>query len=116
MNKEIICTVCPRGCHILVTGEADRVDSLTGQSCKRGEIYAKNEFTHPVRILTSTVLTDDGELLPVRSASPVPKELLFACMEIIRRTRIARPVNLHDVVIKNIAGTGVDIISSKNLI
>ena len=55
MEKEIICTVCPMGCHITVTGEGDRVDSITGYTCKRGEEYGKQEFAHPVRILTSTV-------------------------------------------------------------
>ena len=53
MEKEIICTVCPMGCHITVTGEGDRVDSITGYTCKRGEEYGKQEFAHPVRILTS---------------------------------------------------------------
>ena len=43
MEKEIICTVCPMGCHITVTGEGDRVDSITGYTCKRGEEYGKQE-------------------------------------------------------------------------
>lgn len=69
MEKEIICTVCPMGCHITVTGEGDRVDSITGYTCKRGEEYGKQEFAHPVRILTSTVKLEgaDQPLLPVRS-------------------------------------------------
>lgn len=50
MEKEIICTVCPMGCHITVTGEGDRVDSITGYTCKRGEEYGKQEFAHPVRL------------------------------------------------------------------
>ena len=81
MEKEIICTVCPRGCHIQVEGERETVRQVTGYTCKRGLEYATAEFTHPVRILTTTVKLDGEEhdLLPVRSAKPIPKEKLFAC-------------------------------------
>ena len=48
MNKEIICTVCPRGCHITVTGDGKNVATLDGYGCKRGIEYATNEFSHPV--------------------------------------------------------------------
>ena len=55
MEKEITCTVCAMGCQILVSGEGERIDRAEGFGCKRGENYARNEFVHPVRILTSTV-------------------------------------------------------------
>ena len=58
MEKEIICTVCPRGCHIQVEGERETVRQVTGYICKRGLEYATAEFTHPVRILTTTVKLD----------------------------------------------------------
>lgn len=66
MEKEIICTVCPRGCHIQVEGERETVRQVTGYICKRGLEYATAEFTHPVRILTTTVKLDGEEhdLLP----------------------------------------------------
>ncbi|MBO4411940.1 MAG: DUF1667 domain-containing protein [Lachnospiraceae bacterium] len=116
MEKEIICTVCPMGCHIRVTGEGDRIDSIEGFTCKRGEAYGRSEFSHPVRILTSTVKLTGGEeaLLPVRSSAPVPKESLFECMTILKNTVVSAPVKCHDVVVRDIAGTGIDIIASSN--
>lgn len=114
MKKEIICTVCPRGCRITVEGEGETVTSVTGNSCRRGFAYASAEFAHPVRILTTTVRlagrTDT--LLPVRSSRPVPKEKLLACMEVIRQAEASAPVRQHDVIIENILGTGADIIAS----
>ena len=114
MEKEIICTVCPMGCHIKVTGEGDRIDSITGFTCKRGETYGRTEFQHPVRILTSTVKLTNGEetLLPVRSAAPVPKDLVPACIAELRKITVQAPIRRHDVIIPNILGTGIDIISS----
>ena len=54
MKKEIICTVCPRGCHIQVEGEGEKVLSVEGQGCKRGLEYASAEFAHPVRLLNTS--------------------------------------------------------------
>lgn len=114
MKKEIICTVCPRGCHIQVEGEGDKILSVEGQGCKRGLEYASAEFAHPVRILTTLVKLDgQNDLLPVRSNKPVPKEKLFDCMEVIRAATVKVPVNRYDVVVANICGTGVDIVATK---
>ena len=115
MKNTIICTVCPRGCHIDVVGEGDVISSVEGHGCKRGLEYASAEFAHPVRILTTTVKIagSKSELLPVRSAKPVPKEKLFDCMEVIRAATVKAPVNRYDVVVANICGTGVDIVATK---
>ena len=79
MNKEIICTVCPRGCHIMVEGDGENIKSVEGYSCKRGMDYASSEYAHPVRILTTTVKMDgiESDLLPVRSSKPIPKEMIL---------------------------------------
>jgi Uncharacterized protein with conserved CXXC pairs len=113
-EKKIICIICPIGCNITVRGEAGIIESMEGYTCKRGEEYAQNEFTHPVRILTSTIKVESGNtpLVPIRSNKPVPKELIFDCMKLIRNHRIAAPVHSHDVLIPDIMGTGIDIIAT----
>ena len=117
MKKEIICTVCPRGCHIMAEGDGEKVLSAEGYSCKRGLEYANTEYAHPVRILTTTVKLTGvaNDLLPVRSSQPVPKEKLFDCMDVIRATVVNLPVKCYDVIIPNICGTGVDIVATKTL-
>ena len=115
MKKEIICTVCPRGCHIMVEGGKEAVASAAGYGCKRGLEYATAEFTHPVRILTTTVKMAgvENDLLPVRSSRPIPKEKLFECMEVIRTVEATLPVACYDVLVSDICGTGVDIVATK---
>ena len=115
MKKEIICTVCPRGCHIQVEGQDETILSVEGQGCKRGLEYASTEFAHPVRILTTTVKMAgvSHDLLPVRSDKPLPKEKLFDCMEIIRNLQVQLPVKRYDVVVADICGTGVNIVATK---
>ena len=115
MEKVIICTVCPRGCHMTVNGEGDKVISVEGYSCRRGLTYANTEFVAPVRILTTIVKMENGELLPVRSEKPLPKEKLFDCMEVIKSVTAKAPVKVYDVIVKNICDTGIDIVSTKNI-
>lgn len=117
MKKEIICTVCPMGCHINVEGTKDSVDSIEGYTCKRGEEYGRQEFLHPVRILTTTVKVEGKEehLLPVRSEHPVPKELLMDCMEVIRKQTVKAPVARYDVIVPDICGCGVNIVATGNV-
>ena len=115
MNQKVItCTVCPLGCDITVTGDGENIVSIEGFSCRRGEEYSRNEFVHPVRILTSSVRMTGGTepLMPVRSAKPVPKELLLDCVEALRTVCVEAPVHTGDVIMKDILGTGVDMIAT----
>jgi len=111
--KELICITCPRGCHLSVDDNLN----VTGNMCPRGAMYAKAELTHPVRMVTSTVVVDSKCecRLPVKTKEPIPKELIFKVMEEIDKVKVKAPINIGDVVIKNILGTGVDIVATKNI-
>ena len=109
----VTCTVCPMGCEITVKGEADHIESVEGFSCKRGEQYARDEFICPKRTLTTTVLlTGSSEpLLPVRSSGPLPKDSIPSCMRIIRGLIVAAPVSEGQILLDNLAGTGVSLVA-----
>lgn len=111
--KELICIICPRGCHLKVDDDLN----VTGNFCPRGEVYAKTELTHPTRTLTSTVkvMSEIEVRLPVKSNKPLPKEKIFDAMEIINRTCVKAPIIIGDVVIKNILGLDVDIVATKDI-
>jgi len=113
-EKNIICIVCPVGCHITVRGEGQTVHSIEGNQCSRGVEYARNEFIQPVRILTTTVRVEGGRtpLLPVRSDRPVPLEKLMACMDVIKEVTVSTPVHRYQVIVPNILGTGANIVAT----
>ena len=113
-KKRITCIVCPQGCDITVDGDGDQIHSMTGQECKRGETYARDEFTHPLRILTSTVKVNGSSvpLVAVRTDKPIPKELLFAGMEEIKKVQATFPVKRGDIIIPNMLGTGTDLVAT----
>ena len=110
---ELICITCPRGCHLQV----DENLNVTGNFCPRGVVYAKAELTHPVRMVTSTVaIVSESECrLPVKTKEPIPKELIFPVMEEIEKVSVKAPIKIGDVIIKDVLGTGVDIVATKNI-
>lgn len=115
--KEIICIVCPKGCRIKAGRGADGKPVIEGNECKRGYLYVLEELTNPKRMLTTTVRTENliFRTLPVRSDQPLPRDMLFSCMDVINQTRINYPVKAHDIIIENILNTGVNIISERDL-
>ncbi len=111
MIKHVTCTVCPMGCAIEVTIDGENI-TTKGNTCKRGEVYAKAEVTHPSRVLTTTVKCQNGSIVSVKSRSALPKEKIFDCVKVINSTLAGSNVKIGDVVIENILGTGIDIIAT----
>ena len=116
--RELTCISCPLGCPLKVeTDENGAVLQVTGNTCKRGELYGKKEVTAPERTVTSTVAVVGGSapLVSVRTKTDIPKGKIFDCMEAIRAAKIQAPVHIGDVVVENVCGTGVDVIATKTV-
>ena len=117
------CTTCPSEC--LLTVEVERsadgavaeVRSATGNNCARGDKFAHQELTCPMRVLTTTVAVSDGEetLLPVRTAEAIPLALHAHAMDLIRGVIVEAPIRMGDVVLPNLLDTGTDLIASMDI-
>jgi CxxC motif-containing protein len=116
-EKEITCIVCPIGCKILVRTDGTQFELLDGNKCKKGIDYARNETLDPRRVLTSAVLVKNGEwpLVSVRTSRPIPKNKIFDVLTEIKETSIEAPVKIGQKIIKNTAGTKIDIIATKTV-
>lgn len=116
-TRELTCIGCPLGCAITVTMDGENVTSVVGNTCPRGDAYARKEVTNPTRIVTSTVRVESGvsPMVNVKTASDIPKEKIFDCIDAIRHVIVPAPVKIGDVVLSNVAGTGVDIIAARNI-
>ena len=114
MKKEMTCVSCPLGCTITVEYDDNGIISVTGNTCKRGDAYARTEMTNPTRSLTSSVCVKGGlhPVVPCKSSAPVPKKLMFECMKVINSVTVTAPVKIGDVLIKNILDTGADIVAT----
>jgi CxxC motif-containing protein len=111
-TKKLTCIVCPLGCQITAEVDGDNISGITGATCKRGEAYAKAELTDPRRTLTTTMRVAGAGLVPVKSSAALPKALLKPSMSVINAARAQAPVEAGDVLIRDILGTGVDIVAT----
>ena len=115
MKRSLTCIVCPIGCQLTVTLEDGVVTEVVGNTCPRGKQYAIDECTHPVRTITTTARTADGGVIPVKTSQPIPKELMFECMNVINAAVVNLPAQIGDVVIANLLGTGADVVVTANM-
>ena len=100
----LTCVECPMGCALEVELEGDIVVSVTGNTCPRGKIYAQNEVTCPMRVLTTTVRCADGRMVSVKTDNPVKKSNMLSLMKVINGIVVTAPVSIGDVIMKNIEG------------
>ncbi len=114
-KRELICIGCPMGCPLTVELEEGQVMSVTGHTCKRGDVYARKEVTNPTRIVTSTVKVDGGnaDMVSVKTKEDIPKGKIFDCVRALKDVTVKAPVHIGDVVLADVAGTGVDMVATK---
>lgn len=117
-NRNLTCIGCPMGCLITVKLENGEVQRVAGNTCKRGDNYARKEVTHPMRIVTSSVHVTGGTIpmVSVKTAHDIPKEKIMDIMASIEHVRVAAPIKIGDVIVADAAGTGVDIVATKNVV
>jgi CxxC motif-containing protein len=121
MIKEttLICIICPLACHIVVTADdSGNILNVANHQCKEGREYVVAEYRFPARILTTTLLTAGASrpLLPVRSSKPIPKTRLMEVMYSLSKIRIKPPIKMAQVIVSNITDTGVDMVSTDELL
>lgn len=117
------CTTCPSECLLTVKVERDadghvaEVRSVTGNSCPRGDKFAHQELTCPMRVLTTTVAVSGGDeaLLPVRTSEAIPLAIHAQAMALIRGLAVNAPIRMGDVVLPNLLNTGIDLLASMDI-
>lgn len=115
--KQLVCIGCPLGCNLQVTIEDDQTISVTGNTCPRGADYARKEMTDPRRIVTSSVKVTGGHLasVSVKTESDIPKGKIFDCVKALREVELTAPVSIGQIVLKDVADTGVNVVATKNI-
>ena len=113
-KRELTCINCPMGCQLTVTIDGDNI-TVTGNTCPRGDDYARKEVTDPRRIVTSSVAVSGSETkrISVKTKTDIPKGKIFDVMDVIRKTTVTAPIEIGDVVCENIADTGVQLVATQ---
>ena len=114
-KRELICIGCPMGCRMTVTMEQGQVTQVSGNTCRRGDAYARREVTNPTRIVTSTVRVEGGILpvVSVKTREDIPKGKIFDCVKALQELVVEAPVRIGEVLLADVAGTGGDIVATR---
>ena len=113
-KRELTCICCPLGCALTVEIDGGEVKGVTGNGCKRGAEYGPKEVTNPTRIVTTTVRVLGGAVPVVscKTGADIPKDRIFDCCHQIRNLEVKAPVRMGDILLKDICGTGVDLVAT----
>ena len=117
MEQTITCINCPVGCRMTVRlSDSGEVLSVTGNTCPRGDKYARQECTLPLRMVTAVIPVENSATpLSVKTASPVPKHLIPEVMTALKAVRISAPVALGQTVLPDVCGTGIPVVATRPL-
>lgn len=115
-KRELICIGCPLGCMLTVEMNDGAVVNVTGNTCPRGKVYAEKEVTNPTRIVTSSVRVKGGDRVSVscKTKSDIPKSKIFDVARALRDVEAQAPVAIGDVLLEDVAGTGVQIVATSH--
>ena len=113
----LTCIGCPMGCGLSVELNNNKIVSITGNNCKIGENYAEKELFNPTRIVTSTVCVNGGvsPRVSIKTEHDIPKGKIFECVDVLKNIKVNAPIKIGDIIIKDIAKTGVNIVATKNI-
>ena len=116
-ERRLTCIICPKGCSLRVRLEASRVTLVEGNHCKRGAQYAEKEVTNPTRTVTTIIPVRGGreKMLSVKTRTDIPKAKVQACVQALKNVTAEAPVQIGDVILSDVAETGVDIIATKEI-
>ena len=114
-ERVLTCIRCPRGCRVRVgLGAGGSVLAVTGNACPRGDSYARAEVSAPVRTVTTTVPVEGGSQrrVAVKTAREVPRDAVLDVVRALAGARAVAPVEIGDVIARDVAGTGVDVVAT----
>ncbi len=104
------------GCELTVEVEDGKAVSVTGNTCGIGKKYAESEVSSPTRMVTTTIISDKGIPVPVKTRSAVPKDKIFDVVNSIKSAELKLPVKIGDIAVRNVCGTGTDVVVTKDTV
>lgn len=117
MIKNYTCIICPLGCEIKAIIEESKIVKIDGHTCLKGKDYVEQENMNPQRSIATSIYVEGGDLplVSVRLTKPIPKNRIFDVMNELKKVKLTAPVNINQVVIKNVLNLNTDVITTKKV-
>ena len=116
-KKHFTCVTCPVGCEVDVEVQDSSILSMKGNRCDKVKEFVLQELKEPMRVLTTTVRIEGAKyaMLPVRTDKTIPKRLFKQAIEMLADINLQAPVHMSDVIVKDVAGSGANIIATRTM-
>lgn len=116
-KRTLTCIGCPLGCAVTVELDNGEIINVAGNTCRRGDDYARKEVSHPMRVVTSTVCVTGGDIpmVSVKTEQDIPKEKMMDIMKLLTDIQVSAPVHIGDIILENAAQTGANIVATKEV-
>lgn len=116
-TRNLTCIGCPLGCALSVEIDEGKVVRVSGNTCLKGDAYARKEVTSPTRIVTTTLRVFGGKagMVSCKTRQDIPKEKIFEVTKALAGVVVPAPVKIGDVLVADVAGCGVDIVATKDV-
>ncbi|MGM0396060.1 MAG: DUF1667 domain-containing protein [Bacillota bacterium] len=114
MKNKITCQVCPMACEIFIARK-DNENVADGNRCGRGLEFVRKHMDSEDKIVTGRCLLSGGQMsrLPVATSDKIPVSLIDEVLMIIQKTKVHAPVKKGQILVENILGTGINVISQR---
>jgi CxxC motif-containing protein len=113
-----LCIGCPLGCRLDVEdNDAGDIVEVRGWGCKNGKAYGRQEHTDPRRLIATSVRIKGGRWgrVPVKTSGSIPKALVREVANAVRAIEVEAPIRIGTVVLANVLGTGVDVVTTRDM-
>ncbi len=113
---DLTCIGCPMGCQLEIQKDEEKI-LVEGNECARGKEYAVQEIKDPRRALSSVVSIIGAEhtVLPVKTDRPIPRDAQMQVIDELRKLYVYAPVHNGQILKENIAGTGANLIATREM-
>ncbi|MBK8332484.1 MAG: DUF1667 domain-containing protein [Acidimicrobiaceae bacterium] len=112
-----LCIGCPLGCRLELDESQGEIVEVRGNSCKKGEEFARQEHHDPRRLVTTTVAIEGARWprVPVKTSASVPKALVRELSAALMGVQVHAPIAAGDIIVADVLGTGVDVVATRSM-
>jgi len=117
-TQDYVCIACPIGCPLQLVHERDSIREVSGNNCKRGAKYARQEFTDPRRSFSTTIPIEGAiyARLPVKLSASIRKEDVLEAARVVRGLSTSAPIACGEVVLSGLLGEeGIDVVACRTM-
>lgn len=117
-QEQFTCIGCPIGCSLLVTMHDEDNIEVENNLCAIGDRYGRKEIVFPVRMVTSSVVVEGGDvsLVSIKTDQEIDKSKMLEVAAALKGVVVKAPVHIGQVIVENILGTGVNMVATREVL